>query len=247
MSFWPREKLQEKVACMVHVAKSCGLTPGAAAKLYGVVNFFETGMFGRVGRAGLIPIKERQYQEGREITAQLQGSFDLLEGLLQMKPRREYTLFSRSVSRFVVASDAAYEDGRGTAGFLIVLDPATPEESRYGVVVEIPAGLYPRWGDMGTYISQLELLMGAAALLVFAPRLRGRIGVWFIDNVPALMALVGGGSRVPSLDEISLLVHPGMFALKAQAFYEWVASEANWSDGISRKGVEEEWAGRHAF
>ena len=164
-----------------------------------------------------------------------------------MKPRREYTLFSRSVSRFVVASDAAYEGGRGTAGFLIVLDPATPEESRYGVVVEIPEGLYALWGDMGTYISQLELLMGAAALLVFAPRLRGRIGVWLVDNVPALMALVGGSSRVPSLDEISLLVHAGMFALKAQAFYEWVASESNWSDGISREGAEDEWARRHAF
>ena len=51
--------------------------------------------------------------------------------------------------------------------------------------------------------------------------------MWFIDNVPALMALVGGSSRVPSLDEISFLVHVGMFALKAQAFYKWVASEAN--------------------
>jgi len=41
--------------------------------------------------------------------------------------------------------------------------------------------------------------------------------------------------------------HLGAFALAAQAYYEYVASKANWSDEINRLGAEGSWAGGNNF
>ena len=47
-----------------------------------------------------------------------------------------------------------------------------------------------------------------------------------------------------TVERFAVSISPGgMFALKVQASCEW----ANWSDGISQKGAEDEWARRHAF
>ena len=42
------------------------LSPGAASKVYGMANFLEQGIFGRIGCAGLAAIKHRQ-QEGTSV------------------------------------------------------------------------------------------------------------------------------------------------------------------------------------
>ena len=48
--FLPREALIDKVEGMIRIAEESGLHSGNAAKLYGVLNFLETGLFGRVGQ-----------------------------------------------------------------------------------------------------------------------------------------------------------------------------------------------------
>ena len=72
-------------------------------------------------------------------------------------------------------------------------------------------------------------------------------GLWCIDNVAALMALVKGTSKVSSLDQMVKAVHLGAFSLQAQAYYEYVESKANWSDEISRLGIKGPWATRNNF
>ena len=280
VSFWPRPKLQRKVMAMVNVAKQCGLPSGAAAKLYGVCNFLESGIFARIGRAGLNPIKERQYDQtyrevahdrGARLLASrrsntygrafgeespmegkhgggLERALDLLEDLMKVQPRREYELGrGQGAPRFLLASDAAYDDGVGMAGFLLVTDPGMPEEARQGVVVDIPSSLYALWGVQNTYIAQLELVMAMVAMVECASEMRGRRGVWFIDNTAALFTLVKGRSNKDSLDEIAFVVHAALYALRAQIYYEWVESESNWADGISRHGTRDPWVKRHSF
>ncbi|CAJ1425386.1 unnamed protein product, partial [Effrenium voratum] len=54
------------------------LTPGAAAKVYGLANFLELGMFGKVGAGGLHPIRMRQDERHSTLTAEICRSFELL-------------------------------------------------------------------------------------------------------------------------------------------------------------------------
>ena len=100
---------------------------------------------------------------------------------------------------------------------------------------------------METYISQLELMVVLAAMVECASFLRQSRGVWFIDNVSALMALVNGRSNVNSLDQMARFGHIVNFDLGASAFYEWVESDSNGSDEISREGLAGEWAVINGF
>ena len=61
------------------------------------------------------------------------------------------------------------------------------------------------------------------------------------------MALVKGTSSVVSLDQMTKVIHLGSFALRSQAYYEYVESAANWSDEISRLGHSGQWALNRGF
>ena len=77
--------------------------------------------------------------------------------------------------------------------------------------------------------------------------IRGTRGLWLVDNVAALMALTNGTSREPSLEKMAKIVHLALFALKASAYYEYVESDTNWSDQISRQSLEGIWAAENGF
>ena len=70
-------------------------------------------------------------------------------------------------------------------GFLSVIDPGQPEETRLGKVIILPVGLYDVWGARATYIAQLELLAVLVALTEVAGRVRGANTIWFVDNIAA--------------------------------------------------------------
>ena len=111
----------------------------------------------------------------------------------------------------------------------------------------MPPVIYSYWDHMHTYISQLELLAMIAVMVEFAAELRGSSGLWFVDNVAALMALVRGRSDSPSLDAMAQFAHVASFALHTRQYYEYVESAANWSDEVSRRGLRGKWAASHGF
>jgi hypothetical protein len=247
IKFWPREALIKKATGITHVARESGLQSGVAVKPYGISNFLETGTFARAGRAGLTTIKERQYDHGVSITPEISSSFYLPRDLFRMQPRRDYWLVASGFSRILVASDAAYEDGRGSAGFLAVVNPGTLNEIRAGRVIDIPPEVYHLWGDRKTYIAKLELLAVFVAIVELARLVRRSHGLWCIDNVAALMALGKSCSGVPSMDQMAKVLHLGSFSLEAQAYYEHVEPKANWVVEISRGGTKGSWAARNKF
>jgi hypothetical protein len=62
----------------------------------------------------------------------------LLSDLFKLMPQREYLLWSGTLKRAITASDAAYEmeSGKGSAGFLSVINPGMPEETRLGKIID---------------------------------------------------------------------------------------------------------------
>eukprot|EP00435_Cladocopium_sp_Y103_P026427 s2960_g6.t1 len=51
--FWARDRIQQKLLGLMATAEATDrLTPGAAAKIYGIANFFEQGVWGRIGCGG---------------------------------------------------------------------------------------------------------------------------------------------------------------------------------------------------
>ena len=246
VTFWAKKELEDKVRMDVTAARVSRLPPGVAAKIYGRVNFLESGTFGRIGRAGLQALKERQYEGASSLTPALSKALAHVLEVLSLRPQREVYLAARAVPRFLGASDAAWEGGKGSGGFLVVNSPGAESETRTGRAVAMGRDVYDKWGYYHTYIAQLELLMVLAAV-IFEPELRGRQGVWFIDNVAALMALIKGSSDNADLDSLTGQIHGALFARGIGMYFEWVESKANWSDGISREGLRDEWHRANGF
>ena len=61
VKFWARCRLHDKVRDILTTARSTEkLTKGTASKLYGLTNFLEQGIYGRVGYGDLMAVKDRQ-------------------------------------------------------------------------------------------------------------------------------------------------------------------------------------------
>ena len=242
VSFWARERLESKLKAIIHECRETQtLKPGVAAKLYGLANFFEQGVYGRIGCGGLHAIKERQLVRGDQLTPAIEQCFQILEAVLSIHPERELDVWPRHHERFVAASDAALETpGEGTGGFLLVFFHEDTE-IRLGFVSHLPSSIYVLWTPGDAKIAQLELLQVLMALTTTPERFRNRRGTWYIDNTAALMALIKGRSDSPDLEHMSHMIHILLFSLRCWIYFEWIPSKSNWSDAISREGHADRW------
>jgi hypothetical protein len=118
---------------------------------------------------------------------------------------------------------------------------------REAFVAEIPPSIYTYWTPGDKKIAQLELAMVLYALCARPAQFRNRRGVWYIDNVAALMCLIRGRSDAPDLEDMSNRIHVMLYGLRAWFFWEWIPSKSNWSDAISRPGFQDSWSRGHGF
>ena len=143
-------------------------------------------------------------------------------------------------SRFVAASYAAEDaTGQRTGGFLLAWKDDVKVRKAFEAI--IAPELY-RMFTPGTHkIAQLELSMVLVALVNRPNRFRGRRGVFYVDNLAALMALIRGRSDASDLEHLSRLIHAAVFSLQTWIYWEWVSSKSNWADAISHLGRDDPW------
>ena len=86
---WVRQRLVDKVMDMINTARqSNSFRPGQASKLFGCVTCLDQGVFGRVARAGLDSVKDRQYSAGRvSLTPDLRQAFDTIQTIIELRPQ----------------------------------------------------------------------------------------------------------------------------------------------------------------
>ena len=257
VTFWARDRLFSKMEDLIRQAEGgCGiegsntLRSGLASKMFGLMNFLEQGMYGRVGcggLAGLAALCDRQGSRDTAITDELRDCFHLIQAVLQLRPERRYWICQPPLLRFIAASDAAEEAPlHGTGGFLVVWQHPQGQ-LREGFVAANPESLYPLWGPGEQKIAQLELSMVLFALVSRPNSFRSRRGVWYIDNTAALMCLIRGRSDNPDLSRLAQLIHLCVFSFQAWVYWEWIPSKSNWSDAISREGAADDWHQSHRF
>ena len=69
----------------------------------------------------------------------------------------------------------------------------------------------------------------------------------FVDNEAAVSALIRGASRVADAAQLTELFHALLLRLAARAWVEWVDSDSNPADGLSRRGLQDPWTIRQDF
>ena len=84
-------------------------------------------------------------------------------------------------------------------------------------------------------------------ILTFPDEFRYASGVWYIDNIASLMALIKGRSDNLDLDHLAQMIHLLLYHLHSSLWFEWVQSKSNWSDGISRDGFRDKFVKDYSF
>ncbi|CAE7158869.1 DNMT3A [Symbiodinium necroappetens] len=216
-------------------------SPGEAAKLCGRMVWASSAMFGRCGRGGQGPVSDRQYDVGHsELTPHLTAALHYVQALVKVVPPRLVPLHGVPVSPVVIYTDASFEPahltspGLGTVLFVPGSQPA-------GYAAWVPDEVLTSFQKRETQIAPLEALAVVLASLQCREALAGAEVLWFIDNQAVCSSLVRGTSSIDDMASLVSVTHLLWASMGARVWIEWVDSESNVSDGLSRSGCHDAW------
>ena len=249
--FEPREETVHKIVEQARaLMEKASCTPAEAAKLRGVASWAAGNTFGRAARLGLRALKSRQYQ--KENTAVLDEQLEmglrfLIETLPVLGPRsarimgptpQPTVIYSdASWPQFMTPEEAVMKGEPPRLGWVVFTPEGRPQGFSLELGLEFMAVLFPR----KTQILAAEAVAVLTALVLSPELLAGREIVWFVDNEAALSSLVRGTSRAEDVGHIAACTQLAMMEHSCSAWYEWIDSASNPSDGLSRDGVLDEW------
>ena len=79
------------------------------------------------------------------------------------------------------------------------------------------------------------------ALIQLRPLLEGRDVTWYIDNEAACSSMIRGSSKPEDVGLLAGIAHLVMMTIKCRIWFEWIDSDSNVSDGLSRDGLLDKW------
>jgi hypothetical protein len=178
-------------------------------------------------------------------------AIDMVELLLELKPVRIVQVRDVPHPCLVVASDAQVEHGTLPGGGVLVHDPLGVRQARY---LQFRESCLAAWdlsmdliGEGRQPIALCEAAMLPLALLAMPELFRGRSVVWYVDNTSAMAAFVKGASANFHLERIVAVFWLCCYQLGCSVWLEWVDSESNWSDGLSRDLANDAFVVEHGF
>ena len=218
------------------------LDPGSAGKLKGKLMFGASQLWGKIGRAFLRPISERQYWKFPS-TSEFKLDLQLIESLRQWRklvhagPPRPIDLAQERLSDVVIFTDGFTPDPRSSdvspdriGG--VMFDRRVRAPRQFTSVV--PQQVKARWLARATQIMPIEMLAPVVALVTFADRLFEADLILLIDSESVEAALVKGYSSREDMCEIITLFWEIALELRVRVFIDRISTDANLADWPSR-------------
>ena len=238
-----REELLEEISSIV----SCGLLdPGSAGKLKGKLMFGASQLWGKVGRAFLRPISERQYarfpmKDGFAIDAALKFSLNHWKHLVEDGPPRPIDIRSEKPADAVVFTDGFTPDPRKRENLpdrvgAVLFDRSLIQPWQFTEVV--PKSVQKFWITRKTQIVPVEMVAPILALQTFKERLLGADLILLIDSEAVEAALIKGYSSKEDLCILISIFWDLVFELRIRVFIDRIATDANPADWPSRDELE---------
>lgn len=247
-TLWPRQRLIDKVEGLRdRCLEENRCFPGTASKLEGCLNFLSSGMYGRVGRGGMPAIRARAHSKfsTAALTPRLEQFFHYLPLLLKATMEREFPVRPRCSTPLVVATDASAEPGSPVGLGALCIGPASG--ARFGYVAQLADVRAMGWQECENPICIAEAAAPLFTLLASLETFAGRDVVWYVDNTPAVCSYVKGSASSLDIERAVHVFYLIRALIKCRIWWEWVESDANWSDGVSRLGLGDPFARRHGF
>ena len=229
-----------------------------AHRLAGKLLFLQTATFGQVGKAALAPIYARaantQPDPHQQLTHALRAAIQTILALIQNASPRVVP-FTNSTPTSIVYTDAFFQQGDrlfkvGSGPIPTQWSPKKCQSyvNGWGYVVTIQGQTYYANGAVPSYVLQrfcsrrafiyfLEILAHFMALYGLQGRLTSKI-LAYIDNKAGHSAILKGYGRDVTINNLLACLWSYHQLLSLQTHLEWVSSNNNISDGVSRGDLQ---------
>ena len=222
------------------------LDPGSAGKLKGKLMFGASQLWGKVGRAFLRSISERQYwkfppQSEFKLGPALTESLQQWRKLVASGPPRPIDVARDRLVDAVIFTDGFTPDPRSQdrspdriGG--VIFDRRLGQPRQFTSVV--PEDVKKKWLSRTTQIVPIEMLAPVVALETFADRVQNADIILLIDSEAVEGALIKGYSNREDLCLIISVFWDLALKLRSRIFIDRVSTDANPADAPSRNRLE---------
>ena len=186
-------------------------------------------------------LKMRQYQSHSERSSLDENDVQALKCLsflVSVAPPRAVSFgrYCRLPCR--IHSDASHKEGVRTRLGWVLFDNnvITP----MGYWYDIPVSFVQDW-KLTHPIMAAEAFAVLAAIWQRRDLLTEKYVIFFIDNEAAASAMIKGDSRLPIVGTTAMCVQLLLIRCNIAVWFEWVDSDSNLANGLSRDGAEDPW------
>ena len=222
------------------------LDPGSAGKLKGKLMFGASQLWGKIGRAFLRVISERQYArfaptDQFKVDEPLERALQHWKVLINQGPPRPIDFRFNKVADAVIFTDGFSPDPRSHEVLpdrvgAVMFDRRLPAPLQFTEV--IPSWLKQKWLIRKSQIVPVEMVAPILALETFRDRVVGSDVLLFIDSEAVEAALIKGYSSREDLCDLISVFWELVLELRVNIFIDRVATDANPADWPSRDCLE---------
>ena len=238
-----KKERREEISSEIDAILLSGLLdPGSAGKLKGKLMFGASQLWGKVGRAFLRVISERQYlrfpiKNEFKLDAPLTEALKQWKKLVNEGPPRPIEMACSKPADLVIFTDGFTPDPRSSDTLpdrvgAVMFDRRLRQPVQFSATV--PVEIKKRWLQRTTQIVPVEMIATVLALETFAERVRGADVILLIDSEAVEGSLVKGYSSRDDLCRIISLFWDLAFQLRVRIFIDRVSTDANPADWPSR-------------
>eukprot|EP00435_Cladocopium_sp_Y103_P041572 s3385_g11.t1 len=228
-------RVEEVTKIIDRILQNGTVSPKEASSLAGRLQFADSQVMGRLGRLAMFDFRQCLKQDGTEL--RLDGpaikSLEVMRSRLLSGRPRELSC-SPGGPPVVVNTDGASEGDLHTIGGVMTFNGAHSFFS-----CKVPDELVSEWRQTYQHIIGLvELYAVVVAASVWSADLSGKRVLFFVDNQPALDALIKGTSASPEFRRLLESWEVQADATGALVWFSRVPSNSNPADGPSRGSLE---------
>ena len=239
-----KEDLLEEIEAIFEADGGRGkLLPAHASKLRGKLGFGATHFWGKIGRAFLRAITERQYTKSRreDLNDALRASLSQWTKIIRNGKPRSMEALDNSEVDAVICTDGAFpvdeEDGDDPRVGGVLYDKEHPRPVAFTRRVEDEE--IQEWIPRTNPIVMIEMFAVIVALATFAESIRNKKVLLMIDSESVLGALVKGYSDSEDMCYLVGIFWSTAALLDTTIYLDRISTDANPADDPSRNKMEE--------
>ena len=235
----PKFATVTKVCARLQLALQSGRLPrDTAGKLRGDLTWLFSSSSGYGAKYAAPLLSKFQHGDSEHLDSADRLVLQALLAIVLRAPPRTFCISSCARPLTRVYSDASFEKGELRLGWVIF--PPSDGQPCGGTCL-VPPPVLESWKDR-----RQQIYPGETLAVLVAPQLQPEFFtdadvLWFIDNQASVTAVVKGCSSEGDVHEIAHLAAVERCSLRTRTWYEWIDSDSNPADGLSRLGLLDAW------